>query len=115
MTTAHSILAAEEWCKSIGVHFHIRFLEGPPHHRVLHLPVTARDELINLYAKSESEKAKMIVRFLQGNRDSFASDATHIHTFVRFMNFLDSRRKTDWQTVFPELTDMLRRYNFITG
>ena len=72
-------------------------------------------ELIKLYTKSDSEKAKMIVRFLQGNRDSFVSDHKHVHTFVRFMNFLDSRRKTDWQTVFPKLTDMLRRYNFITG
>lgn len=115
MTTAHSILEAEEWCKSISVNFHIRFLEGPPHHRVLHLPVGARDELIKLYTKSDSEKAKMIVRFLQGNRDSFVSDHKHVHTFVRFMNFLDSRRKTNWQTVFPELTDMLHRYNFIIG
>jgi len=113
MTTAHTILKTEEWCKSIGVNFHIRFLEGPPHHRVLHLPVAARDELLKIYSESDSEKAKMIIKFLIDNRNSTVSNPEHVHTFVKFMNFLDERRGTDWKPVFPQLTDMLTRHGFM--
>jgi sulfatase maturation enzyme AslB (radical SAM superfamily) len=113
MTTAHTILKTEEWCKSVGVNFHIRFLEGPPQHRVLHLPEAAREELLELYSNSDSEKAKMITQFLIDSKNSTISDPKHVDKFVKFMDFLDERRGTDWKTVFPQLADMLTRYNFI--
>jgi pyruvate-formate lyase-activating enzyme len=114
MTTAHTILKAEEWCKSVGVQFHIRFLEGPAQHRVLHLPKAAREELLEIYSNSDSEKAKMIKQFLIDSRNSTVSNPEHVHTFVKFMNFLDERRGTDWKTALPQLADMLTRYNFMS-
>lgn len=110
ISTAHSILQSEEWCKSVGIQFHIRFLEGPAWHRVLHLPIEARNELLDIYKDSPSEKAKMITNFLRNNENITWSDSANIKTFIRFMNLLDDRRNTKWRIVFPQLSDMLDRH-----
>jgi len=110
VSTAHTILETEEWCKSVDTHFHIRFLTGPPYHSPLHLPLEARNELQNMYVNSDSEKAKMIYSYFENHKDITWSNVEHMKTFVRFMDFLDTKRGTDWKMVFPALLDMLNRY-----
>lgn len=107
VSTAYSILESEEWCKSIGSNFHIRFLEGPARHSTTNLPRAAKLELIEHYKGRESEKAKMIVAFL--NKQLELGNPEHMKGYIEFMDFLDSRRGTNWREVLPKISSLLER------
>ena len=99
LATAFSIIESEEWCKSIGLAFHIRFLEGPAHHSVDSLSDGAKLSLINFYSPhaETSSKAKMIISYLKNQlgKDFHKPDA--IVEFSKFMDYLDSTRNTTWR------------------
>ena len=109
-STAYSILDSEEWCKSIGVDFHIRFLEGPKYHCVDYLPREAKLELLEYYNKSNSEKALMISKYLTSKSADSYTNLDHVKEYVRFMDFLDSSRKTDWKSVLPKIHNLLKNH-----
>lgn len=109
LSTAHTILESEDWCKSIGTNFHIRFLTGPAYHNVLYLPLEARNEIQDIYKNSSSEKGKMIYSYFENNK-AIAPNLEHMKTFAKFMNFLDTRRGTNWQSTFPVLYNMFEKY-----
>lgn len=110
LSTIYSTLKSEEWCKSMGLNFHIRFLAGPPWHRVLNLPLAARNEIYEFYKTADTDKAKMIRSFLERNKDITWDDPEHIRTFVKFMDLMDERRGTQWRTVLPDLNSLIERY-----
>lgn len=111
LTTAFSIIENEEWCKSIGVDFHMRFLEGPVHHSVASLPVFAKQELLEYYTPhiGTNSKAQMICNYLTNQNQKNNGDLPALLAFVRFMNYLDGTRGTDWRKIFPETNDLVER------
>jgi len=108
MTTAYTTIASEEWCKSVSVPFHLRFLEGPRFHSIESLPISARRDLIEYFKQYEStsEKAPMLIRHLEAHITD-PGQPEELLKFVKFMNYLDSTRGTNWKDTFPKTRDMV--------
>ncbi len=110
ITTAHSIITTEEWCKSIGVPMHLRFLEGPPFHSVASLPDKIKLELIEYYKayQTSSKKADMIIKYLETHMGQ-EYDPSVTAEFIKFMDYLDTTRGTQWKSIFPLAHGMMIR------
>jgi len=109
--TVYSIIETEEWCNSIGVGFHLRFLEGPERLSVASLSDKSKQELINYYTlnKNKSTKSEMIITHLQNHIGSGYYKPGKVIEFLHFMNYLDSTRKTDWKAVFPKVVELISK------
>lgn len=109
VATAKSIIDAENWCNSIGVPLHLRFLDGPEHHSVKSLPPVAKQKLVDFYTPylQTSKKADMIVSYLNRFMDEQHHKPNAVKQFVKFMDFLDKSRKTEWRTVLPEISELI--------
>jgi len=110
--TIFDIMKSEEFCKQIGVPFHIRFLEGPRHLSINHLPKSAKLELIEYYKKytDTSQKAQLIVAHLIRHVDDFV-DPKEMAEFVRFMDYLDKSRGTNWKQTLPEVFQLITKHS----
>jgi hypothetical protein len=109
MSTMYSIIESEEWCNTMGVNFHLRFLEGPLHHSVASLPDSAKLKLIEYYKQyiGKSIKADIIVKHLQNHLGEKYHKPVAVKEFIKFMDYLDTTRNTDWKTVFPEVLNLI--------
>jgi len=109
IATSYSIIESEEWCKSIGVDFHLRFLEGPQRHSVASLSDTAKEKLIEYYTPyiDSSVKAKMILSYLKNHMGENFYKEPAVADFVKFMDFLDKSRSTNWRKTFPEVSILI--------
>jgi len=107
MLTMFSIQENEEWCKSVGIGYHIRFLTAPSQHSTLSLDQDAKLQLIDHYKQLQGKlsKAEIIVNFLQNNLSK--SDPAAIAEFYKFMDYLDSTRSTDWKRTFPAVHKLI--------
>jgi hypothetical protein len=112
--TCYSIIESEEWCRSVGVDFHLRFLEGPERLATRSLSDKSKKDLIDYYTvnKEKSLKAEIIISFLKNHMGEKWHKPASIKEFLRFMNYLDGTRKTDWKCVFPEVLAMLEKNEF---
>lgn len=109
--TIYSIIESENFCKEIGVQFHLRFLEGPVFLSVASLPKEAKESIINYYTQHEekTEKSKLILNYLKNNLNNTYNDKI-IKRYFEFMDFLDTSRKTDWRKVLPDVAKLLDTY-----
>jgi len=109
--TCYSIIESEEWCKSIGVDFHLRFLEGPERLSVSSLSDQSKQDLIKYYIenKHNSVKADMIITYLKNHTGDEFHKPDSIKEFLKFMNYLDGTRNTDWKSVFPKIVEMIEK------
>jgi hypothetical protein len=109
--TCYSIIESEEWCKSIGVDFHLRFLEGPERLSVSSLSDQSKQDLIKYYIenKHNSVKADMIITYLKNHMGDEFHKPIRIKEFLKFMNYLDGTRNTDWKSVFPKIIEMIEK------
>lgn len=109
--TCYSIIETEEWCKSVGVDFHLRFLEGPERLAVSSLTDKSKIELIEYYTanKDRSEKAEMIINYLKNHMGPKFYKLNRIQEFLKFMDYLDGTRNTNWRLVFPKIASMMDR------
>jgi len=109
ISTVYSILESEEWCKKLGIGFHVRFLAGPNHHSTTSLSKKSKLELIEYYEqhRSTSKKAELIINHLKNKLTT--SNNTAVKEFVKFMNYLDGTRKTNWKLVFPKVAEMIEK------
>lgn len=109
--TIYDIIKSEEFCKQIGVPFHIRFLEGPRHLSINHLPKNAKLELIEYYKKysNTGHKAQLILAHLNNHLEDVV-DPKEINEFVRFMDYLDNSRGTDWKNTLLEVSQLINRH-----
>ena len=113
MTTMYSIIESEEWCNSIGVELHIRFLEGPRMHSVTSLSDAEKISLIEYYKPylKTSKKANMIIKHLENHIGPNFGSPREVTRFIQFMNYLDTTRNTDWKNKFPEVWSLVEKYN----
>lgn len=109
MSTVYSIIESEEWCKKLGIPFHVRFLAGPNHHSSTSLSEKSKLELIEYYEqhRSTSKKADLIINHLKNKLT--VSNNKAVREFVKFMNYLDSTRNTNWKSVFPKVAEMIEK------
>lgn len=109
--TCYSIIESEEWCKSVGVDFHMRFLSGPERLSVSSLSDKSKLELLDYYTanRSKSSKADMIINYLQNCIGPSFHKPSKISEFVLFMDYLDNTRNTNWRRVLPKVSDMIVR------
>lgn len=114
--TVYSIVESEEWCKSIGVDFHLRFLEGPERLSASSLSDQSKLDLIEYYTlnKDKSEKADIIIMYLKNHMGEKFHKPNSIKEFLKFMNYLDGTRNTNWRTVFPKITEMIEKNEIST-
>jgi hypothetical protein len=111
MSTIYSIIESEKWCNELGVPFLVRFLEGPARHRVASLPNEFMLELIEYFSKhtDQSEKAKLIVTHLKNHIDSGLENIEAVKDFIKFMDYLDTTRNTNWKQTLPEVSELVNR------
>lgn len=109
IATTYEIIKSEEWAKSVGVEFHLRFLEGPVKHAVASLSDSAKLELINYYSNylETSSKAALIVNHLKNHLGDKHYKPLAVADFIKFMNYLDSNRNTDWKSTFPQVAKLI--------
>lgn len=109
--TAYSIVETEQWCKEVGVNFHLRFLEGPERLSAASLSDKSKQELIEYYTenKDNSQKASIIITYLKNHMGEKFHKPASLREFIRFMDYLDSTRKTDWRKTFPKILEMVER------
>jgi hypothetical protein len=113
ISTIYSIIESEEWCNSIGVDFHVRFLERPVLHSVSSLSKESKLQLIEYYEQYRltSKKAAMIINHLKNKLITSNREAVQEH--VKFMNYLDSTRNTNWKKVFPEVVNIIETHEIL--
>ncbi len=109
--TCYSIIESEEWCKSVGVNFHIRFLEGPERLAVSSLSDKSKTELLEFYIlnRAASSKADMIINYLKNHSGPRWHKPDKVNDFLNFMDYLDSTRNTNWRQVLPKIAEMISR------
>lgn len=106
--TMYSIIACEDWCRSVGVNFHLRFLETPLKLNVRILSAQAKLKLIEYYNRHTSyEKTQMILNFLNNHLDDKFHNQAAVDEYFSFMDFLDRSRNTDWRKTLPEVYQLL--------
>jgi hypothetical protein len=107
--TCYSIIETEEWCKSVGVDFHLRFLSGPERLSVSSLSDKSKMDLIEYYSanRHRSKKADIIINHLKNHLGVTFYKPTRIKEFLKFMDYLDGTRKTNWRQVFPKISEMI--------
>lgn len=98
---------SENYCKKISVPYHIRFLEGPMYMSTESFNQQSKKELIEFYQKSNFTKSNMIINYFLLRMESSKPD--RIYEYIKFMDYLDSTRKTNWRETFPLLNDMINR------
>lgn len=111
ITTAYSVIESEEWCKSMGVDFHLRFLSGPLHHSVSILSDDSKRDLLEYYKQhlTTNTKAPMIVNYLNNQIGKNNHNPIAVAEFTKFMDYLDRNRNTNWASVFPEVYNMISK------
>jgi hypothetical protein len=109
IATAYSIIESEEWCNSIGVNFHLRFLEGPEKLAVTSLSDKSKIDLLEYYMsnKDRSEKSEMIITYLKNHMGNKFYKPARVNEFLQFMDYLDKNRKTDWKSIFPKVAMLI--------
>lgn len=109
--TMYSVIESEEWCRSIDVDFHLRFLEGPEKLSVASLSDNSKNELIRYYTENidKSSKANLIISYLKNHLGNKFYKPSQVNEFVRFMNYLDNSRNTNWKKIFPEVLKLLEK------
>jgi organic radical activating enzyme len=109
--TVYSIIESEEWCKSVGVNFHLRFLEGPARLSVSSLSNESKQELLDYYIENQdkADKAPMIIAYLKNHMGERFYKPNEVAEFIKFMNYLDGTRKTDWKLTFPQVSQMIEK------
>ena len=109
--TCYSIIESEEWCNSIGVNFHLRFLEGPERLSAASLSDKSKNDLLQYYIenKDRSQKSEMIISYLKNHMGEKFHKPDSIKEFLRFMNYLDDSRNTNWKSVFPKIVEMIEK------
>lgn len=111
MSTIYSIIESEAWCKDLGINFHLRFLESPAHHRVIYLPLSSKLELIEYFSRyvGISEKAEVIINHLKKHLDSQYEKPSAIQDYIKFMDYLDTTRNTNWKSVLPDVYTLISK------
>jgi hypothetical protein len=74
------------------------------------LPKDAKLQLLEYYNNSNSEKAQMISKYLSSKLDESYTNLNHVREYLKFMDFLDSSRKTNWKAVLPKIYNLLKDY-----
>ena len=107
--TMFSIIESEEWCRSVGVNFHLRFLETPLKLNVRIISSSAKLKLIEYYTKNKDicQKSEIIIKFLNNHLDEKFYNPKEIEEYFKFMKFLDTSRNTNWQATLPLVYKLL--------
>ncbi len=108
LSTIYEIEKSENFCKEIGVPFHIRFLEGPEFFSLNHIPKEYKLELIEYYKTVPGTKPPLIIKYLLNNLDYKIKEGA-MYRCKEFMDFLDKSRGTDWKTVLPNTYNLVTR------
>lgn len=110
MSTTHTMFETEDWVRSQGVPFQVKFVDSPAMHSVMSLPRAAKEELIQLYAIRDTSVGKTIHQWLIDHLDSKFENITAVKRYIKLMDYLDTTRSTDWRKTLPGTSDLLNKY-----
>lgn len=78
---------------------HYRYIEGPPHLSVAHLTPRQKQFVVDWYEQNTTRYAPKLIEYLRIHWND--GDLEHMRTFVKFMDYLDKSRNTDWRAQSP--------------
>lgn len=107
ISTSHTLLETEAWVADQGVPFQVKFIDAPEYHSLGALPRAAKEELIDFYS-ADTPVANTVRTWLTNNLEK-----ENIHAareYIRFMDYLDTTRNTNWREVLPGTWTLLNKY-----
>jgi hypothetical protein len=110
LSTMHTMFDTEDWVQSQGVPFQVKFIDYPLSHSLSVLPTGAKQELIELYSTRDTPAATTIRTWLSDHIDEKYTNIRAMHEYMRFMDYLDTTRNTQWRTVLPGTVALLDKY-----
>lgn len=92
----------------------IRFLSGPHPQDIAYLPDEVKLKVIQMYANSNYTRRwkEYIIAYLQNNINvhTYEECLGYTKKFINYMNKLDEIRGTNWKKVFPEVYQLIAKY-----
>jgi hypothetical protein len=110
LSTLYTMFDAEDWAKSVDVPFQIRFVDHPKMHSIMHLPASAKLELIEYYSQRDTDTANTIRAFLENHLDPKYENIPAMRDYIRFMDYLDTSRNTNWRKTLSRTSDLLNKH-----
>ncbi len=107
ISTSHTVYETEAWVQDQGVDFQVKFIDTPEFHSLASLPRAAKEELIEYHSRS-TPAADTIRNWLINHLDQDNLPAAR--EYVRFMDYLDTTRNTQWRSVLPKTSALLNKY-----
>lgn len=107
ISTSHLVYETEEWVHSQGLPFQIKFIDTPEFHSLAALPRKAKEELIEFYSKS-TPAADTVRNWLIEHLEKENLAASR--EYIRFMDYLDGTRNTNWRATLPGTWALLNKY-----
>jgi organic radical activating enzyme len=107
ISTSHTMYESEDWVNSQGLPFQVKFIYGPVHHSMASLPRAAKEELIDYYSK-DTPTARLIRNWLLAHLEK--EDLPASREYIRFMDYLDGARNTNWRKTLPGTWALLNKY-----
>lgn len=99
--TAFSMREMDEWAVALGIKttkpVHRRFIEEPYSLSIKFANKSIKDKLAAWLLANPSEYSPVVLAYIQNNYESYHPQS---ETLVKYMDFLDSRRGTNWRGAF---------------
>lgn len=110
LSTLYTMFDTEDWALEHNIPFQIRFVDAPKMHGIMYLPASAKLELIEYYSRRNSDCANTIKNYLVNHLDPKYEYIPAMKEYLRFMDYLDTTRNTNWRKTLVQTADLLNKY-----
>jgi len=108
ISTTHTLFETEDWVSEQNIPFQVKFIDSPKRHSLASLPRGAKEELIEYYSQRDTPAVTTVRNWLLNHLATENLGATR--EYVKFMDYLDGTRNTNWRAVLPHTWNLLNKY-----
>jgi MoaA/NifB/PqqE/SkfB family radical SAM enzyme len=108
ISTSHTLFETEDWVAEQQIPFQVKFIDYPLMHNLASLPRAAKEELVEYYSTRNSEAVNTVRNWLMNHMD--AENIPAVREYIKFMDYLDTTRNTNWRSVLPGTWTLLNKY-----
>jgi MoaA/NifB/PqqE/SkfB family radical SAM enzyme len=105
---AWNVVEAEKWALENGISSAWRFINTPSHLNLRFFPQAMKKELIELYKTFETPETKKCAIYLEQSMGE--ENPEEVLKFIRWADFLSTKRGVDWRVQFPRLAWNLKDF-----
>lgn len=105
---AWNVPDSENWILQNNFKSMWRFVTTPHHLNLRFFPLAMKQELIEIYRKMSTPECKKAANYIEQSIGE--EDDKEIRKFIKWADFLSSKRKKDWRILFPDLYRNLKNY-----